>query len=145
VQRLHIQLFIALDRNEPHRGSSHGFRDGFGIDVVVLVRLPVGLDVLRGNQANLVALLAQPATEEMGAPTSLHANESDAQVTGEPRSCVRDNRLRTRRRSMELDTIGIDLGKTVFHLVGLNGAGEVVSHLLYPNGEEAADHSISCL
>ena len=27
---------------------------------------------------------------------------------------------------MELHTIGIDLGKTVFHLVGLNLCGEVV-------------------
>jgi transposase len=27
---------------------------------------------------------------------------------------------------MEIDTIGIDLGKTIFHLVGLNAAGEVV-------------------
>ena len=27
---------------------------------------------------------------------------------------------------MELHTIGIDLGKTVFHLVGLNRSGEVV-------------------
>lgn len=27
---------------------------------------------------------------------------------------------------MELDTIGIDLGKTVFHLVGLNRVGEVM-------------------
>jgi transposase len=27
---------------------------------------------------------------------------------------------------MELHTIGIDLGKTVFHLVGLNRRGEVV-------------------
>lgn len=27
---------------------------------------------------------------------------------------------------MELDTIGIDLGKTTFHLVGLSAAGEVV-------------------
>ena len=27
---------------------------------------------------------------------------------------------------MELHSIGIDLGKTVFHLVGLNRAGEVV-------------------
>ena len=26
---------------------------------------------------------------------------------------------------MELDTIGIDLGKTTFHVVGLNPAGEV--------------------
>jgi transposase len=27
---------------------------------------------------------------------------------------------------MEIDTIGIDLGKTVFHLVGLSTGGEVV-------------------
>src|SRR3989441_9090886 len=31
-----------------------------------------------------------------------------------------------RRRPMELHTIGIDLGKTVFHLVGLNRHGDVV-------------------
>src|SRR6202049_561746 len=31
-----------------------------------------------------------------------------------------------RRRPMELPTIGIDLGKTIFHLVGLNVHGEVV-------------------
>src|SRR5712671_6847831 len=35
-------------------------------------------------------------------------------------------RVLRRRRSMELHTIGIDLGKTVFHLVGLNLRGEVV-------------------
>jgi hypothetical protein len=27
---------------------------------------------------------------------------------------------------MEIRTIGIDLGKTVFHLVGINARGEVV-------------------
>jgi len=27
---------------------------------------------------------------------------------------------------MEIHTLGIDLGKTIFHLVGLNRAGEVV-------------------
>src|SRR5258708_19899468 len=37
--------------------------------------------------------------------------------------CMRGLR---RRRPMELHTIGIDLGKTVFHLVGLNLHGEVV-------------------
>src|SRR5580704_15829722 len=31
-----------------------------------------------------------------------------------------------RRCSMEIRTIGIDLGKTVFHLVGINALGEVV-------------------
>ena len=33
-----------------------------------------------------------------------------------------------RRNLMELHTIGIDLGKTVFHLVGLNLVGEVIVH-----------------
>src|SRR6478735_8024686 len=37
-----------------------------------------------------------------------------------------DIRSTRRRRSMELHTIGIDLGKTVFHLVGLNLRGEAV-------------------
>jgi len=37
--------------------------------------------------------------------------------------CMRGLR---RRRPRELHTIGIDLGKTVFHLVGLNLSGEVV-------------------
>jgi transposase len=36
--------------------------------------------------------------------------------------CMRGLR---RWRPMELHTIGIDLGKTVFHLVGLNLRGEV--------------------
>src|SRR4029077_20178051 len=35
-------------------------------------------------------------------------------------------RVLRRRRPMDLHTIGIDLGKTVFHLVGLNLRGEVV-------------------
>src|SRR5215472_2213653 len=41
----------------------------------------------------------------------------------QPAAGYKDER---RRRSMELHTIGIDLGKTVFHLVGLNPGGEVV-------------------
>src|SRR5215470_6012974 len=41
----------------------------------------------------------------------------------QPAAGYKDER---RRRSMELHTIGIDLGKTVFHLVGLNPVGEVV-------------------
>src|SRR4030081_152325 len=36
---------------------------------------------------------------------------------------IKDER---RRRPMQLHTIGIDLGKTVFHLVGLNQLGEVL-------------------
>src|SRR5271168_3098216 len=35
-------------------------------------------------------------------------------------------KLRKRRSAMELFTLGIDLGKTTFHLVGMNQRGEVV-------------------
>jgi transposase len=35
-------------------------------------------------------------------------------------------KLRKRRRAMDLFTLGIDLGKTIFHLVGMNQRGEVV-------------------
>jgi transposase len=31
-----------------------------------------------------------------------------------------------RRSAMELFTLGIDLGKTTFHVVGMNGRGEVI-------------------
>src|ERR1700738_2477027 len=41
----------------------------------------------------------------------------------QPAAGIKDER---RRHSMELTTIGIDLGKTVFHLVGVNLRGEVV-------------------
>jgi hypothetical protein len=41
-------------------------------------------------------------------------------------SPARDIRKVNRRRSMEIRTIGIDLGKTVFHLVGINPVGKVV-------------------
>src|SRR5882762_5826194 len=41
----------------------------------------------------------------------------------QPAAGYKDER---RRRLMELHTIGIDLGKTVFHLVGVNVRGEVV-------------------
>src|ERR1700760_1569491 len=39
-----------------------------------------------------------------------------------PRGCRGEHR----RCSMKICTIGIDLGKTVFHLVGLNARGQVV-------------------
>src|SRR5438445_11694785 len=45
-----------------------------------------------------------------------------------------------RRHPMELHTIGIDLGKTVFHLVGLNLRGEVVVRKKFSRKQTAALH-----
>jgi len=41
---------------------------------------------------------------------------------------------------MEIDTIGIDLGKTVFHLVGLSTTGEVVVRRKFSRNAVAALH-----
>src|SRR2546426_9666428 len=43
----------------------------------------------------------------------------------------RSVRSEQRRHPMEIHTVGIDLGKTVFHLVGLNIGGEVVVRKKY--------------
>ncbi len=68
MQGLHVQLIIAFDRHEAHAWSSDRFGDGFGINVVVLVRLHVRLHVLWRHQANFVALLAQAAAQKMCEP-----------------------------------------------------------------------------
>jgi hypothetical protein len=47
--------------------------------------------------------------------------------------------LAGRRLTMEISTIGIDLGKTTFHAIGLNARGEIVlrkKSLLHRNDEQ---------
>ena len=45
---------------------------------------------------------------------------------------------------MEVHTIGIDLGKTVFHLVGLNQRGEVVLRQKFSAQATVALHWRTC-
>jgi len=46
---------------------------------------------------------------------------------------------------MELHTIGIDLGKTVFHLVGLNLRGEVVVRKKFsPQTTDSLHRELAC-
>jgi hypothetical protein len=54
----------SADRNEPHVLSTNRFRDGFGIDEVVLVRLHERLHKLRRNQLYVVTLLSQGAAQK---------------------------------------------------------------------------------
>src|SRR6202140_3224546 len=65
-----------------------------------------------------VALLG----ERRAAPPGTRRRETFASSSGKTKKVAKHQR----RHPMELHTIGIDLGKTVFHLVGLNPRGEVV-------------------
>jgi len=47
VQRLHVELLLALQLNEPHGRPCRRLRDRLSIAVVVFLRLDVRTDVLR--------------------------------------------------------------------------------------------------
>ena len=80
VQRLHVQLFFALDRHKTHPGPIHSLGDRFGIDVVVLVGLHIRLHVLRRHQPYIMTLLAKRTAKEVRSSAGFHANQIDLQV-----------------------------------------------------------------
>src|SRR4029079_13776119 len=58
VHGLYIELLLRLDRHKAHVQFGHSFRDRFRIDEVVLVRLPVRLYELGGDESHFVALFS---------------------------------------------------------------------------------------
>src|ERR1700741_5210933 len=121
VQRLQVELVIALDRHKAHRGTGYSFGNGFGIDVVLLIRLHVWLHILCRHQAHVMPLFAQSTTEKMRSSTSLHADQACAKVRCEaqqlsPRalfanynftSCVHTHQVKD--RLPQIDTNGANL------------------------------------
>jgi hypothetical protein len=61
----------------------HCFGDGLGIDVVALVGLHIGLDVLGRHQPHFVPLLAQSPPEEVSATAGFHADHLHLHIRGE--------------------------------------------------------------
>src|ERR1700747_1076827 len=80
VQRLQVELIVSLDRHKAHRGTGYSLGDGFGIDVVILVRLHVRLDILCRHQTHVMSLFPQSTAEKMRSPASLHADQALAKV-----------------------------------------------------------------
>src|SRR6202167_837870 len=83
MQSLQVQLLLRLDRHKTHSRSLHRFRNGFGIQVVTLVRLHVGLHVLRRHQPHFMTLFAQRPPQKVGSTAGLHANQLHLQIRGE--------------------------------------------------------------
>src|SRR6266851_9037560 len=83
MQSLQVQLLLRLDRHKTHSRSLHRFGNGFGIQVVALVRLHVGLHILRWHQSHFMTLFAQCPPQKVSSTTSLHA------MYGPPQSCKR--------------------------------------------------------
>ncbi len=67
VKRLHVELILALQFDEPHRRARRGFRDPLGVAIVVLVRLDIRADVFGRHQPDVVTVGGEQPAEVMGA------------------------------------------------------------------------------
>jgi len=67
-----------------HGGESlvTAFRDGFGVEKVILVRLAIGLNKLGWHEPHLVPLLSQRGTHEMRSRAGLQADQRRTQFGG---------------------------------------------------------------
>src|ERR1700681_2841447 len=74
---------LRLDRHETHPRPLHRFGNGFGIQVVALIRLHVGLHVLRRHQSHFMTLFAQRPPQKVRSTTGLHADQLHLQIRGE--------------------------------------------------------------
>src|SRR5260370_5906766 len=80
MQRLHVELIVALDGHEAHGGPAHRLRNCFRIDVIVLVCLYKRLHILRRDETNLVYLLLECFAKKVGTTTRFHANQMNLEV-----------------------------------------------------------------
>lgn len=56
MQELHVELWLRLERDEPHGRTGGGLRDRLGVAVVILVGFDVGPHILGRHHADGVAL-----------------------------------------------------------------------------------------
>src|SRR5262249_62076363 len=80
MEREKIALLGRFDRDEVHGRSLHRLGDRLGIAVVVLVSLEEGLDVLRGDQADVVTECLNLACDVMRARAGFEADEAGWQI-----------------------------------------------------------------
>jgi hypothetical protein len=82
MDALQVQLIISLDRDKAHVLAFNCFRDGLGIDEVILVRLHEGFYKLGCNQPDIVALLPQCTSEKVRSRAGLQPDQRCLHVRG---------------------------------------------------------------
>ncbi len=80
MDRQHCLLGRRLQRDKTHDRSAHRFADRFGVSRVVLVRLDIGLDELRGHQLHVVAQTKQPPSLVVRRGACFHAHSTRLQI-----------------------------------------------------------------
>ena len=75
--------FRRLDRHKSHIRSAHSFANRLGIRCIILVRLDIQFDKLRGHQTHRMSVALQRAAPMMRAGAGLHANYAWRQIPKE--------------------------------------------------------------
>ena len=139
MQRLQIELIIALDRPEAHRGPPHGLGDRFRIDEVVLVRLYVRLHVLRRNQPHVVPLLLERGITVRQGRSHMEAalpgilEDAEANLSGAMRFLLAQLSVELEQTSQRIQEADAAIQTTVREndacrrLVGIPGVGPVTA------------------
>ena len=83
VERLHVELLLALQLDKPHGRSRGRLSDRLGVAVVVLAGFHVRANILGRHQPNLMALGAQDAAEVVSAAAGLHRHNARGQADHE--------------------------------------------------------------
>ena len=76
MERLNVELILALQLDEAHGRTRRRLGDALRVAIVVLLRLDVGSNILRGHQAHVVTVNGEDTTEMMGATASLHRDNA---------------------------------------------------------------------
>src|SRR5258708_35243782 len=84
MQRQHVLLRLALNRNEPHRWPSYRFADRFGVARIILVRLHVWPHEARTHQPDLVTAIGNLASPIVGSAARLHRHQARLKLRHKP-------------------------------------------------------------
>ena len=88
VKRLHVELILALQFDEPHRRARRRLRDPLGVAIVVLLRLDIRADVFGRHQPHVVTVAGEDTAEVMGATARLHPDNAGRQLLRKPDQCL---------------------------------------------------------
>lgn len=76
MQRLNIELFFALEIDEPHCRTRRCFRNALGIPIIVLLSFNIGANILGRHQSHFVSSGREKSTKVMSAAACFHNNSA---------------------------------------------------------------------
>ena len=108
MEGLHILLLDGLQRHESHLRPLHGFADRLRVIPVILVAPAEGLDELRADDADRVALVLKLPGPMKGTGASLDADDGRGQLRHKGEELRPAQALREDRAPLAVDAVELE-------------------------------------